>query len=241
MASRYTDGTYLADHADWHEDRSAWKAEQVVRIMERNAISPETIVDIGCGAGAILRAMSKRWPQAECLGIDPSPDAIALAETSPEKGMTTFRVGLVSDLDSRFDVALALDVFEHVDDYLGFLRTLKDEVDRCVFHIPLDLTVLNLLRSKPLKRKRSIQGHLHYFNRQTALETLEEVGFTVVDSFYTASHFAGPGRSIADMIRAIPRRALFRIQPDFTANLLGGYSLCVLADTRPGAPREAPN
>ena len=49
---------------------------------------------------------------------------------------------------SHYDVLLVIDVFEHVPDYLGFIEKLRQKADLKVFHIPLDLSVSSIVRSK---------------------------------------------------------------------------------------------
>ena len=70
-------------------------------------------------------------------------------------------------------------------------------------------------------------GHLHYFNRETALATLETAGYTIVDSLYTPSYrlsMSVVGR------RENLIRSLFRVTSEnVRAHVLGGYSLLVLA------------
>ena len=43
MDSIYTDGTYLRNNPEWHADDSAWKADHVARLLERNALAPKTV------------------------------------------------------------------------------------------------------------------------------------------------------------------------------------------------------
>src|SRR5690606_2619873 len=87
--------------------------------------------------------------------------------------------------ESPFDLVLCLDVFEHVEDYIGFIRGLRGLGGRFVFHIPLDMNAQMVLRGEPIRRVRDVVGHLHYFNKDTALATLEEAGMKVERWFYT--------------------------------------------------------
>lgn len=228
-SNRYVDGRYLAGHEDWHAGRSEWKAAQVERMLERNRLEPSSILDVGCGAGRALNVLAAHRPGARCVGVDPSGEAIALTDRGELEPNVTLEVRDLADIDETFDVALALDVFEHVEDYIGFLRALGQIARWSVFHIPLDMSAHNVVRRGALDAKRNAVGHLHYFNRATALATLREVGYDVEDDFYTASHFEGPQRGARDRLRAWPRRLFFRVDPDLAVATLGGYSLCVLA------------
>lgn len=45
-------------------------------------LSPRRIVDLGCGPGHGLGWLSRRWPRAEVLGVDSSPEMVAAAQDS---------------------------------------------------------------------------------------------------------------------------------------------------------------
>ena len=79
---------------------------------------------------------------------------------------------------------MAIDVFEHVEDYFGFLRKLREKAEYKIFHIPLDLSVQTVLRSSPIIKGRKSVGHIHYFTKETALETLKDTGYEIIDYFY---------------------------------------------------------
>lgn len=43
-------------------------------------LAPRRIVDLGCGSGELTATLAARWPGAEVLGIDSSPEMISRAE-----------------------------------------------------------------------------------------------------------------------------------------------------------------
>jgi hypothetical protein len=51
VGQRYTDGDYLKQNPTWHVEDSPWKADQIFRAITRNALSPQTVCEVGCGAG----------------------------------------------------------------------------------------------------------------------------------------------------------------------------------------------
>jgi len=53
---------------------------------------------------------------------------------------------------------MAIRLFEHVEDYLGFLRKMKTKATFKVFHIPLDLSVQTVLRMSPHPWAKSCLG-----------------------------------------------------------------------------------
>jgi hypothetical protein len=120
-------------------------------------------------------------------------------------------------------------VFEHVEDYLGFLRQMRPIAEFKVFHIPLDLSVQTVLRGAPLRRVREIVGHLHYFTKETALASLVHAGYSVMDFRYTAHALELPNRGWKAAVGRWPRKALSALNPDLNVRIMGGYSLLVLA------------
>lgn len=69
-----------------------------------------------------------------------------------------------------------MDVFEHVDDYLGFLKLCKNKTKNTIFHIPLDISAQGILRNKLIAARKSV-SHLHYFMKETAIATLIDSGY----------------------------------------------------------------
>ena len=45
---------------------------------------PDRVVDLGCGTGTSTRLLAARWPEAEVLGADSSPEMIAAARDSQD-------------------------------------------------------------------------------------------------------------------------------------------------------------
>jgi len=225
---RYLDGAYLAHNPTWHAEHSAVKARWIDDILTRNTIKPTTIAEIGCGSGEILVELKRRRPDAQFTGFDVSPQAYAICLPKQADGLE-FKQGdfLESPLEG-LDLLLVIDVFEHVPDYLGFLASLQPRAKYAVFHIPLDLSVQALLRGTTYPILREQTGHLHYFIKYTALATLRECGYVIVDWNYTRSSQELPGKGMKTKIANIPRRIAQVIDEDLSARLFGGYSLMVL-------------
>lgn len=228
----YADGTYLRNNPDWHADDSAWKAGHVARMLQRNGIAPRSVCEVGCGSGEILVELRRQLgPGTRFVGYDISPDALRIASRKAAPPLLDFRLGDgLEDAGARFDVAMAIDVFEHVEDYFSFLRKLRALARHKVFHIPLELSAWWVARAAPLLRQRRAVGHLHHFTKETALATLEDTGYVVRDCAYTSGatdlgHLGWKSRVLKG-----PRRLLQRIDEDAAARLLGGCSLLVLAE-----------
>jgi trans-aconitate 2-methyltransferase len=47
--------------------------------------APQRIVDLGCGTGDVTRILAERWPAAEVIGIDASPEMLAAAQETASR------------------------------------------------------------------------------------------------------------------------------------------------------------
>lgn len=226
--SIYQTGEYLEKNPTYHVEDSAWKAGQILRMIEKHELRPQSICEVGCGAGEILKQLQSRLPTAaQFVGYEISPQAFALCQERANQQLRFFCADLVATQSEKFDLLLCLDVFEHVEDYLGFLRGLLSKGEFKIFHIPLDLSVQWVWRKRPIMREREQAGHLHYFMKETALATLQDAGYEVIDWFYTPGAIANP-RSVKAKLASLPRRLLSAINQDLVVRILGGYSLLVL-------------
>ena len=231
MTQIYEDGTYLANNPGWHEEDSPWKVKQIIKIIKQNSLNPKTVCEVGCGGGEILNKLSELYDadDRKFFGYEISPQAFELC-SKKSKANLDFRFGdLLKDDVERFDIVMAIDVFEHVEDYFGFLRKLKEKGEYKIFHIPLDLSVQTVFRSSPIIKRRREVGHIHYFTKETALETLKDTGYSIVDYFYTGGSLELPDRSWKANLFRIPRKLAFALNKDLAVRFLGGFSLMVLA------------
>jgi SAM-dependent methyltransferase len=221
----YDDGRYLSNNPGWHEDDAAWKAAQVLSLLGYRNFRPESIVDIGCGTGGVLEVIANAMDGTRLVGYDLSQQALGVVERS---GRVELRAGTPQDVHEHYDLLLSLDVFEHVEDYIGFLRSLQPLADWFMFHIPLDASAQSVIREKPLLAVRDSVGHLHYFTRGTALASLKTAGFDVVcDRLLFPSDM--PNRRMKTRVANIPRNLGRHLTPQLSARILGGSTLLVLA------------
>lgn len=226
----YTTGKYLQKVPTWHVEESAGKACEILRLLERHQMVPGRVCDIGCGAGEVLRLLQLHLPPTvEFVGYDISPAALALAAPRANDRFRFVHGAMPSDPLDHFDLLLALDVLEHVEDYFALLHALRSKSDYQIFHFPLDLSVQTVIRPYGLLQKRDAYGHLHFFTKETALRALADTGYDVVEARYTADMLDLPTRFIGRNLIKYPRKLLFAIHQDFGVHLLGGYRLLVLA------------
>jgi 2-polyprenyl-3-methyl-5-hydroxy-6-metoxy-1,4-benzoquinol methylase len=92
------------------------------------SLQPQEVLEVGCGNGSLLLALGDEWPSATLAGCDPSAEAVAHASAA---GCRVWQ-GTASSLptDRQVDLVVSVNVIEHFDDPLAFLRDLGRRLNR---------------------------------------------------------------------------------------------------------------
>jgi SAM-dependent methyltransferase len=227
----YQSGEYLDKNPHWHAADSPWKAGQILKMIRKQNLRPATVCEVGCGAGEILNHLHAQLTETDFWGYEVSPQAFEIC-SAKSKERLQFTLGDLLETDKRFDLLLCIDVFEHVPNYLSFLEKLRGHAGHFIFHIPLDLSMLTILRPNRLMKTRVGVGHIHMFTAEMALAVLKDAGYEIMDSFFTAGglELEKNQRRLRTVLANWPRRVLGKINPRLAARIFGGYSLLVLAE-----------
>jgi SAM-dependent methyltransferase len=127
----HTDATYLDAQIQAAESLHFWfraRLELVLWILRRYFPAAQMLLDVGCGTGFVLEGIQRRCPALVLAGCD-----VRLATLSAAcrrlRGIRFFAADVFAiPYESEFDVVLALDVLEHVDDDRAALRALRNVV-----------------------------------------------------------------------------------------------------------------
>lgn len=226
----YINGSYLKTNPLYHIEDSPWKAQQILKMLSKHDLQINSVCEIGCGAGEVLRQLQIYLPEKTMFsGYEISPQAFELCKQRENIRLNFYCGDLLSLEDTNetnYDVLLCMDVIEHVEDYIGFLRKMRRKAHHKIFHIPLDMSAKSVLQCAPILAQRTTVGHLHYFMKETALLTLQTAGYHIVDYFYTPA-MIDRGKSLRAKLPRIIFSSLFG--QDAMVRMLGGYSLLVLA------------
>jgi SAM-dependent methyltransferase len=227
----YRTGEYLEKNPGYHVEDSPWKADHIHRMLSKNNVIPRSVYEIGCGAGDVIRQLQQRLqlPETVFSGYDLSPQAIDLAKSRENDRLHYHCADLLLANLEIADLALCIDVVEHVENPLAFVRDLRSKARYKVFHIPLEMTVQGVLRSRAIMASRTGLGHIHYFTKETALAMLTDSGYEIVDHSFTANYLDLPKRSLKARILALPRHLAWFFSKSLAARTFIGFSLIVLA------------
>lgn len=219
---RYSSGDYGARHTDWHEQDASFKAREIEPYVRRAAATDriDTVVDIGCGTGSVLahlvqgEVFSGR-STVQAFGVEPGD--VRQSALSASAGMTIHRC-TIDQVDETFDLALLIDVLEHLDDPRAMLRHVARRSRLLVVRQPL-LEGFGTFRHDHYRRQRDELGHINYWNTRSFDDLLRSTGWTEVHSDLVPPWVLLGGRH-----RRTPvHRLLATISPLYASILMSGF------------------
>jgi trans-aconitate 2-methyltransferase len=79
---------------DQYQRFAGQRARPFFELLARvGAADPRLVADLGCGPGELTAALAARWPDAEVVGVDSSPEMIRAAGALPAAGQPEGRQG----------------------------------------------------------------------------------------------------------------------------------------------------
>jgi ubiquinone/menaquinone biosynthesis C-methylase UbiE len=93
-------------------------------LLEQAAVrAAHRVLDIGCGTGSLLVMIKRKYPEAEVVGLDPDPRALARARRKGQRSRIRFQLdqGFADELpypDESFDRVLSSFMFHHLENSL---------------------------------------------------------------------------------------------------------------------------
>jgi SAM-dependent methyltransferase len=179
------------------EDRHWWyqgRRNVLERAIERLGLPPRArILDAGCGSG---RNMVELAPHGEVTGVELSHTSV---ERARARHVGEVLEGSMMDMpfdDQHFDLAVTLDVIEHLEDDVGALRELR-RVTKPGGALLVTVPAYQWLWSG----HDEVNHHHRRYNRRTLLRAAESAGWGLESS----AHFNSLLLPVAIMLRALER------------------------------------
>jgi SAM-dependent methyltransferase len=181
----YDAGYTVADPAEaarlgrWRALGARSKGAHAAALCARAGLRPATLVEIGCGDGALLAELAARGVAPVLDGFELSTRAAELARgrgISGVRRVEAYDGAHVPAGDGAYDLAVLSHVLEHVPEPLPLLREVARVAAWVLVEVPLEA---NRSAARPSKRAEAARiGHLHAFDRAAVRRLLQAAGLT---------------------------------------------------------------
>jgi trans-aconitate 2-methyltransferase len=85
------------------------------------------VVDLGCGTGELTGRLADELPESEVLGLDSSPEMLALARAQAREGLR-FEQGSIEELAGEWDLIFSHAAIQWVDDHRRLIPRLVSQL-----------------------------------------------------------------------------------------------------------------
>ena len=123
--------------------------------------APARVLDVGCGTGnQLTKPLAERFPAVDFLGVDSDASTIAFAREANELPNLSFAI----ESSGEFDLIIASEVMEHVEDPVDFLRSLRGRLatgtGRIVLTVPNGFGPFELAAAAERVMHGPVLGHV---------------------------------------------------------------------------------
>ncbi len=196
----------------WRDAGAVSKADNVLRACGAAQVTPEpSVVELGCGEGALAAELARRSFLGSYLGLDISPSGIEEARSRAVPG-TEFQLitgGQVPLDDHCADLA----ILSHVIEHLEHPRVLLYEAKRIASHVLVEVP-LELNARTPLNYRVDALGDINKYTARSIRHLVQSCGFDVLVQFTTNPGHAGFGdRSVKRRLSTGVKDATLRAAP----------------------------
>ena len=160
---------------------SRWFINRFTEHLESllNNLKFESLLEVGCGEGYLLKRLEKQLHGVDLLASDISAEIIAEAELLipkvPKLVASAYNLPLE---DKSRDIVLACEVMEHVKEPTKLLMEAKRIARKhCIFSVPHEpwWRIANMMRGKYLNDFGNTPGHIQHWNKSKLMSLVNSV------------------------------------------------------------------
>jgi len=186
MTTSYTEEQYQYNYPDGIEDFYWTKARNKIilhEIKKHEYLLNSSILDVGCGRGIVTKFLHNKG--IKCFGIELAPALpIKGAEDLIITGKDAFSMN--TEFKNSFQTILLLDVIEHIEDPVQFIKELLKEYT----------TIKHIIITVPARKEIWSEydvffGHYRRYDLKMTASLMEEIGFEIIQNAY-AFHILYP-------------------------------------------------
>jgi SAM-dependent methyltransferase len=135
--------------------------------------SAKTFLEVGCGAGDLLRSLDRLGYSG--MGIEISQDAYLAASSLDLSGRVSVSMTDLKEIEGTFDAVIASEVMEHWEDDISFLELLRGRIaeDGWLFMtVPAHMSKWG--------KNDDFCGHIRRYERVELIDKLKRTGFSSI-------------------------------------------------------------
>lgn len=162
-------------YSRWRALGAVGKADHVIELCSRSGLRPDSVLDVGCGDGALLGELSRRGFGGTLTGLELSGAAVAIARERPGiERVEQFDGSQVPAAAGEYDLGILSHVLEHVPDPAALLGEVARACHAVVIEVPLEANVSARRASKRAHAEEI--GHLSRLDRGAARAIVADAG-----------------------------------------------------------------
>ncbi|HET7691275.1 MAG TPA: methyltransferase domain-containing protein [Nocardioidaceae bacterium] len=195
------------------------RARPFVELVRRiPADSPRSVVDLGCGPGTLTALLKQRWPAADVVGVDASPEMVAAADESTG---VRFELGDIRSWQGESDVVVSNAALQWVPGHLALLPALAARARQWfAFQVPGNFEAPTHTIRRELAEDARYEPYLYDVDRPAAhdpevyLDVLQRQGWTVDAWETTYLHVLHGEDAVFTWVSATGARPTMQALPD---------------------------
>jgi len=142
------------------------------------SVESAKVLDAGCGEGFTVKRLGSQLKQSEIFGVDTSEEALNFAkDIAPKMNLKKGNIMQIPFQDSYFDLVLAIEVLEHLENPEKALSELKRVTKNyCIISVPNEpwFSWCNILRLKNVVRLGKNKEHINFWDKNEIVSLANE-------------------------------------------------------------------
>jgi SAM-dependent methyltransferase len=167
-------------YARWRALGAVGKADHVVALSGAAGLTPRSVLEVGCGDGALLSELHARGFGGRLAGVEITDAAVAIARSRPEiASVARYDGAHLPAADGAYELGILSHVLEHVPDPAALLAEVARVCAAVVVEVPLEA---NVSARRAAKRAHAAEvGHLQRLDRAAVRRIVARAGLVVAE------------------------------------------------------------
>jgi SAM-dependent methyltransferase len=176
--NQHNEGAYGDRELDWRRIGAIDKVSNIQSLLRNERV--ESILDVGCGTGAVLSEIAKKGIGTSHKGIDLAEPGKHVDPGARNLSLLAYDGETIPFPDDSFDFVYASHVVEHVLNPRGFIAEISRVAKRLIYlEIPCELHART--RHSDLQTTLNI-GHINSYSPESFTLLCQTAGLKMIDS-----------------------------------------------------------